>query len=305
MQPTPVAILVSDLHLSEKAPKNRAEKGKDWYKAMESSLTELTLLRIKFDNIPILCAGDIFDKWDSNAELINFAIARLPRGMYCVPGQHDLPNHNTQEIHRSAYWTLVGSETIENLSSGAIAYDGVFMQGFGWNEELSSPSPVNKEEGIRVAVVHKYCWNKGNNYPGARNSEHVKSHVKKLKGFDAAVFGDNHKHFSCTVRKTSVWNNGLFMPRKIDEKDVIPRVGVLYSDKSIKSVELETKAKWVDQPEPEDAAAVDNTEVKKFVRSLLKVQKDSIDFKEMLIRGLKLKGIVDEEVKQIILESLE
>ena len=114
-----IALLVGDIHLSAKAPLCRA-KEPDWFEAMARPLMELVDLQKQIgkesDGIPpILCAGDVFDRWNSPPELINFALEYLPPQMYSIPGQHDLPNHNYNEIDRSAYWTLVAANKITNV----------------------------------------------------------------------------------------------------------------------------------------------------------------------------------------------
>jgi hypothetical protein len=111
----PIAVLCSDIHLSLKQPPCRAD---DWLSVQKGYLVQLKSLACAAKElwlgnrnttgrpIPILCAGDIFDKWNSPPELIRFALEHLPDGMICVPGQHDLPNHSFEEIHRSAYGVL-------------------------------------------------------------------------------------------------------------------------------------------------------------------------------------------------------
>ena len=99
-----IAIFAADLHLSLKAPIWRSTE-QDWFEAMLRPLVELRTLAT-LHNCPIVYAGDIFDKWNSPPELINFAIEHLPKG-HAIPGQHDLPLHNYEDIRKSAYWTLV------------------------------------------------------------------------------------------------------------------------------------------------------------------------------------------------------
>lgn len=307
MQKTDViAILCSDLHLSHNAPKNRAEKGKEWYEAMGRSLFELRLLQNKYD-CPVLCAGDIFDKWDSPAELINFAIDFLPDKMYAVPGQHDLPLHDMGAIHKSAYWTLVAAGKINQLRNDDFNDDfpGLVILGFPWGTKLKNIENTNwsnLDDVIKVAVVHKYCWTENKAYPGAKNGEYFKAHADKLKGFDVAVFGDNHKSFLETYKGMFIWNNGLFLRRKIDERNANPQVGLLTKEGTVIRHSIMTEDKWIDQPQPEEE--FDTTDMKAFVKDLIKVQSDSIEFKEILLKACKSEK-VNKEVKEIILESLE
>src|SRR4051812_16800052 len=74
-------ITCSDLHLREDTPLARKEK--DWYGVMARYLGQLGAVAYKFRS-PIVYAGDIFHRWNSSAELINFAITHLPMG-YAIP----------------------------------------------------------------------------------------------------------------------------------------------------------------------------------------------------------------------------
>ena len=109
-----IAIEVADLHLSHRGPSNRTAKP-DWYEIMAYYLDQLTALQIKYDHCPIVVAGDFLDHWNQPPELINFLIDELPENIYGIPGQHDLPNHSYDHIHRSAYWTLVEAGKINDI----------------------------------------------------------------------------------------------------------------------------------------------------------------------------------------------
>ena len=122
-EPNAIAILCSDLHLSLTKPACRADK--DW---MEVQAHYLKQLEDTAGNLPIFCAGDIFDRWNAPPELINFALRNLPDDMLCVPGQHDLPNHRLDEKHRSGYGVLSNAGKIEDLSNKKHPYHGMGMR---------------------------------------------------------------------------------------------------------------------------------------------------------------------------------
>lgn len=189
-----VAILCSDIHLSIKPPVCRSIDV-DWFDTMAYYLTQLNNLAEEHA-APVICAGDIFDKWNAPAELINFALAYLPDEMYAVPGQHDLPAHNYDEMNRSAYGTLVEAGKIINLEPGKPQYDGdLALHGFPWGTPIT-PLREKDEDFIHLAVIHQYAHKgKSTSYPGAPADCHVKHLLKQLDGFDAAVFGDNHIHW--------------------------------------------------------------------------------------------------------------
>lgn len=144
--------------------------------------------------LPVICAGDIFDRYNAGPELINFALAYLPR-MYAIPGQHDLPHHSYEDIRKSAYWTLVEAGKILNLEPGKPVGVGVMqLWGFPWGTPVE-PCPETPHLGIDVAVVHQYVWMKEHGYPGAPEENRVKNFLGKIVGYDAVVVGDNHKGF--------------------------------------------------------------------------------------------------------------
>lgn len=189
--------------------------------------------------IPIFCAGDIFDRWNSPPELINFAIKHLPT-MYAVPGQHDLPLHNYQDIKKSAYWTLVEAGKVIDLKPykpisvwPTGAKQPISVVGFPWGAQLKpfvsverNGQPLTKAA-KKLAVVHSYCWIDGNSYPGAPENKTAKEQMRQLAGFDVAVFGDNHKGFLVGTGDATAFNCGGFMRRKFDELDYKPQVGFM------------------------------------------------------------------------------
>jgi hypothetical protein len=120
-----------------KAPVWRSAE-EDWLEAQRRPLKEVRELQNEHQCV-VICAGDIFDRnrkisdgWDAPAELINFALEELPDGMYAIPGQHDLPNHQYIDIGRSAYWTLVKIGKIKNIAPGHFTNIGPYLQLFGF-----------------------------------------------------------------------------------------------------------------------------------------------------------------------------
>src|ERR1700722_8447281 len=102
-----IAITISDVHLSPKAPSFRSTEP-DWYAYQDRVLDQVNYWSEKYE-VPVLAAGDICDYWLSPPEMIN-RVSKKIKGWYSIPGQHDLPNHQYHDIHRSAYQTLVDLE---------------------------------------------------------------------------------------------------------------------------------------------------------------------------------------------------
>lgn len=317
-KPNLIAVLCSDLHLTLQAPACRKET--DWLEVQAGYLKQLKQaathkVRIspqhewEKEQVPILCAGDIFDRWNAAPELINFALEHLPDGMICVPGQHDLPNHRMDLMHRSGYGVLKRAGKIKDIS-GSILVPGdseFAAYGFGWEEEIEPLDPNNEQRPgavkaiIHVAVIHKYMWAVGAKYPGAPEEARLRSFEKKLRGYDVAVVGDNHLHFSAAAGECQVFNCGGFIRRKSDELERRPCVGLLYSDGSIKTHYLNVSGDQFHNDSKKREEAPVN--MKEFIDSLEGLGEQGLDFREAVRQHLRSKDL-KPSVKKLIEEIM-
>lgn len=251
-----IAIACSDIHLSHSPPIARSEEP-DWYEAMARPLRELQQLQNKYA-VPILCAGDIFHKWNSPPELINFALRELPE-MWAIPGQHDLPYHRYEDIRKSAYWTLVSSEKIEHLGREEVMcldQIGLRLTGFPWDHEPENRKKYTDDGFIDIALIHKYIYsNKRTKFTDAPKEAHIKN--LKLRGYDIAVFGDNHIGFSSKVGDTKIFNCGSLMCRNIDQIDFAPRVGLIKSDCTIETCYMDCSQDVFIEPSEKSKETID------------------------------------------------
>lgn len=280
---TVIAIAVADIHLQHVAPICRAEEP-DWYAAMARPLEALRDLQEKH-NCPILCAGDVFDNWNSRPELVNFAIAHLPE-MWAVPGQHDLPAHNLDHVEKSAYWTLVMAGVIKPLAEWQI--DGGMVYGFPWGVEITPPK---ENGGINICVAHKYVWIKGHSFTGAPEDRRVNA-VKGLTNFDVCVFGDNHSGFLTRIgTRTNVFNCGTFMRRRSDEADYLPQVGLIYSDGSVVPHLLDISRDILDSTKVEPSVDQARLDAQEFLAQLNGLSETSLDFRAAIMQQISAGGV--------------
>lgn len=298
--PPVVAVLCGDIHLSAKPPVFRSNES-DWYATQAGYLEQLRNLAQEF-SAPIVCSGDVFDRWNSSAELINFALKHFP-DCYAVPGQHDLPYHAYKDLHRSAFWTLVEAKKITLLRPGVPACTGcVRLHGFPWGSEVR-PLADPHDLYVEVAVIHAYIWSKGTGYPSAPKDKRIKSWKPLLQGYDVALFGDNHTPIDYATEQLTIFNPGSFMRRKKDERNHNPSVGLLLSTGGVKRRVLDVcDDVFVGGAlrEAEDRQATID-----FIHDLSSLASDpSLNFAEAVSRYLT-DNPVTEGAKKIILEALE
>lgn len=294
-----LAVFCSDIHIST-CPSARVAS--DWFSSMTRSLKELR--EVAEDNkAPIIVAGDIFDRWYAQPQLINFAIEHFPK-CWAISGNHDLPNHNISRIKESAYWTLVEAGVVKDMSK-VTCFSGVTIHPFPWGKEL-----VPCDEGyidhlsFQVAVVHKYIWEEGYGHVGADESKKVSSYKESLKGYDAAIFGDNHKGFIIKTSKQSILNCGTFFRRRSDEMSYKPQIGLLLEDGSISQHYLDVSKDMFIEQDKKTSKMFEESEngSSKFIGGLRDLGSGDLDFREAARRACENSV---EEVRNMVLESIQ
>lgn len=292
------AVLISDLHLSHKPPAIRTDDR--WYRDMARYLKQLKRLA-DHHQVPIIAAGDIFHHWNEPAELISFAIKHCPK-VFAVAGQHDLPYHNLSDIKKSAYWTLVEAGVITNLEYGKpYHFEDLSLYGFPFGTEIipcSEPHSLT----IEVAVIHSFIWTQRTGYPGAPKEQRLRSYLDKLKGYDVALFGDNHQTIKFTTKAgLTVFNPGTFIRRRRDEISHRPCVGLLLSDRSVKIHHLDTSK---DRFSEEKEAVQSTIDTSGLLDELKDLESKPLDFKEACLRACDNRQ-VKPGVRKCVVEALE
>ncbi len=301
-----IALLVSDIHLSERPPIVRAEEP-DWYAAMARSLTELRNLAEEY-GVPIINGGDVVDRWKSSPSLINFAINHLPE-MYSVAGQHDLPNHRFEDIEKSAYWTLLECGNINQLAACG-TYDlstSLNVLGHSWGMEIVPPLAEDKDKGkIDLLVAHKYVWYGEAKYPGVSPDQSVVSCKDMFRGYDVALLGDNHKSWKAEIGIGGclVYNPGSFFRRRSDEQDHRPQVGLLKDDKSIEIHYLDVSQDIFEVSSPARLQDKVGIQMDEFLEGLKGLGEEGLDFVEAVKAFLDREG-VGTSIRQIIMKAME
>lgn len=234
---TPIAIAVADIHLSHIAPAARANEP-DWYEAQRRQLRYLKNLQKEL-NVPTFIAGDLFHKYNPPAELINFALTELPDNIYAVPGQHDLSYHNLQDIHKSAYYTLIQAGKIKTAPFTNPIISGttiVHLYGFPFGQPLlpHPNQPTTERKTYHIALIHDYCHHGKSTFLNAPEDKTADRHIQTADNYDFLIFGDNHMPFEYKSNNTTVINCGGFYRRTIAEIDHKPSVVILYSDGTYK-----------------------------------------------------------------------
>jgi len=283
---------------------------------------EISELCGRLGNVPLVIAGDIFDDgWREakcSPELINFAyelFCTFPK-VFVIAGQHDLPNHRFDQLEKSAIHTLVCTGKVQMLFFDIPFHDpeGRYtLSGVSWNEEdgaIPDPIKMRTKDGrkvLNVIALHANVWHhERTRHKDSKEDEFTDAWRDRLKGYDVAVFGDNHKGF-LTEGKPIIYNTGGPLNRNSDEKGTKRHVGILYSDGTVEKHFLNQKEKWKSAEELVAAAvqsSLSRLDSDEFLSDLADSGAEFFDFCSEMLRHLKRKN-VREEVRQYVAKILD
>lgn len=311
MRKTVVAVCCSDIHLSLRPPVARS-KEKSWLGSMAYGLLQINELCRKH-KVPLIIAGDIFDRWNMPAELINWALDKFPQPTYAIPGNHDLPMHQEDLIHRSAYSTLVQAGSIQQLSyknpleiwTNTQDEDlNLYIYAVPFDGEIPEH---NSEKGLHICVIHQYLWVPGCEYNGATQDSRLSKWARKFAEFDVVIVGDNHVAFDRTLRRgTHVINCGAVFRRKSNEALYKPRVGLIYSNGDVAEHRLDCSQDklWLERGLAGDDYKHQEEDMEDVMVALSGMEKTSANFRDAIMEAIKIRKAT-KQVKQLLLEAME
>ena len=202
-------VLLGDLHIGDLHPPCRTD---NYLETLRGKLYQIRKLQMSMDNPVVLQAGDVFDNWKQSPYVLTKAIEYLPDAMWCIPGQHDLPQHNMKQIERSAFQTVMASEKCYFLDGLRIG--DIRMEGFPWGSELKEPRECTN---FNIAVMHISTWMKP--YMPDQKPGHAKGLLDRAThmGWDLLVTGDNHETFVVENEDGVLINPGSLMRMRANQ----------------------------------------------------------------------------------------
>lgn len=281
---TPVALTTSDWHIRSTVPASRAEL--DWFEVMEKRMAQVKELQADLGMVPILVAGDLFDKHNPPSTLVTWAMRNLPPDMYCICGQHDELGWDYDSRMRGAYGALVEAGTITDIPAGEpfnirvpVGLEDIYLWlwGMPW-ERYELPKKVNKDPAtVRIILAHKYVYStKDTAYVGVEESDAVTAITGWAKHADVIAIGDNHQSW----RAGKFINHGSLFSTTSAQKDHEHLFGIVYSDGSLETIKLPEEKKWKDVYVPPEVASKADL----LLAELSAAELDAVAFDELLDR---------------------
>lgn len=308
----PSLAIISDLHLSERAPICR--KTEDWFGDMGHYLGTVAAY-CREHECPLAIAGDVFHRFNPSPKLVNFAVEILDGvQVLMIPGQHDLPNHQIERVGESGFYSLNLHSNFVDLSSkkwqgcGFQVGRGFEVFGAGWGQSLPRPTEAVAASRKPVGIVHRYMWDKEAKFHGAPDELHVSnSHFEEeFERYHLIVVGDNHQRWErwSKAPAQTILNPGSFMRRDIGQAppNHSPAFFVLNEDGSVCQHDLEDIDEIKNPTDSEINATID---LASFLDLIKEGARDSESFIRTAREHLMSDEGIDKEVKDEVEDILQ
>jgi len=207
-------IITADWHLREDTPICRKD---DFMMAQWGKIRFIKELQRKC-NCPVLIAGDLFHHWKPSPLLLALTISYLPNDVYLIPGNHDLPQHNSELFYKSGLAVLEASEKVNIVS-----------------KEMKGELELN---GLKILLLHQLTYKYEKPFPEFKGKSAYEL-LEEYSNYDLIVTGDNHKPFVVKQDGRMLINPGSVTRQRTVEKH-IPRV-YYYKDGKLKKILLTEK----------------------------------------------------------------
>jgi DNA repair exonuclease SbcCD nuclease subunit len=282
----PDLILTADWHLREDIPVCRTD---DYETAQWRKVDFVSSLQKKYDCV-VLHAGDLYDHWKPSPELLTKTLLHLPNRFYTIYGQHDLPQHNLELVHKC------GINVLE--AAGRLTV----LPGLHWGQKNPDSGSLTIK-GRKILVWHIMNYQGRLPYPECPAPISA-ALLRNNPKFDLILTGDNHKTFTEEFEGHRLVNPGAIMRMEADEFIHHPCVFLWYAeDNSIEQIFLPFEPDVISR-EHIEAKEQRDARIEAFVSSLDSDFQAAVSFKHNLIIFENLNKI-RKSIMDIVYQSIE
>jgi predicted phosphodiesterase len=223
--------------------------------------------------------------------MLSQLIINLPKEFMSSLGNHDLPQHSLELVHKCAFNTLTLAGKIKPIH-------------YHWGERAwpdhlpEKPSLTIK--GRKILVWHTMVWLGEKPWPGCEDPSGDVL-LKALKGFDLVVTGHNHRPFVVEHKGRLLVNPGSLSRQKANETH-IPRVYLWWADENrVKAIYVPIKDDVMTREHIDKEVNRDNR-LEAFVTSLETDWDTGLSYEENLKR-FERENLVRRPVMEIVIRA--
>lgn len=297
-------IITADWHLRSQRPRCRLDD--DWLETQRNALEQIINYANEYE-ADVIVIGDIFH---STAETTNeiiglvqevaLCLERSGKSLYILAGNHDLPQHNLDNIHRSAFNILLNSKNIYHLDQLKInrqANNEVSASNFGADDNLDA----------EIIFKHVLCFPECATLPP---SDKIVKPSELFAQFENAKYiftGDYHRQFVHAKGKTKkLLNPGCLLRQAADMIDYTPSVFLIDfagGELTYETLPIQDDVKLITD-EYLEKEEMRNNRIEAFIERIKENEHVTFDFLEN-VHSLMKNNKIEPEIKAAILELME
>jgi len=305
-------IITADWHLRSQRPRCRLDE--DWIETQRTALTWIATYAGQYE-ADVIVIGDIFHSTNETTNEVIGLVQELALileendlKLFVLAGNHDLPQHNLDNIHRSAFQILLNSKNIYHVNQLPVFENELANTNF-----FNSISAVNfgadDEKFAKVIFKHILCFPENAKLPP---SDKIVKPSELFETFNNAKYiftGDYHKQFIYESKKKKIQmllNPGCLIRQAADTIDYEPSVFLVdfgHEDLNIQSCPIPDDEKMVTDEYIENEV-MRNSRIEAFIERIKENEQVTFDFIDNVHNMMK-NNKIENNVKDIILELME
>jgi len=274
-------IIASDFHLMEKERNPPCRLDSHW-DAQWDKVKQINDL-MEEHNCDCIMAGDLFEHWKTSPQLLNRCMSDLHgepdenhHEIHSVIGNHDMPQHNIENMDKSGWEILRKAYKIVYLDDGC-----------DWGGDPKEAKPMFWQGGkFSIVVAHMMVWQGKTPWPGCTDPE-ADEVFDIFPEADLIITGHNHKTFTARRGKRLLINPGSLTRHKADQIDHKPCVFLWNAETNDFKIHYLKIKKDVISREHLDVKLEKDNRLNAFIEKLNKGWDVSLSFQENMEKAIK------------------
>jgi len=297
-------IITADWHLRSQKPRCRLDE--DWIETQRTALNSIVMYAAE-NKADVFCIGDIFHSTNETTNEViglvqEFALmlSDSDLSLYILAGNHDLPQHNIDNMNRSAFNILLNSKNIY--------YIGHLTPKAFNNYKVSAANFGESDSGdADIIFKHILCFPENMKIPIFNNKIVRPSELFQMYANAKYIFtGDYHRQFVYKNKNKMLFNPGCLLRQAADMIDYEPSVFLIDFDEpdfGYRICPIPDKEKMVTDVYLENEKER-NFRIEAFIERIKDNKEASFDFIEN-VHAMMKKNDISKDVKNTIYELME
>jgi DNA repair exonuclease SbcCD nuclease subunit len=298
-------IITSDWHLRSQRPRCRLDD--DWLETQRTALNSIATYAKQY-KADVIVIGDIFHSTNETTNEVIGLVQELAlllnetdMRLYILAGNHDLPQHNLDNIHRSAFQILLNSKNVFHL-------DRLKLNDGKYSMKVSAANfGADDIPDAEIVFKHVLCFPENVKIPPSDKIVKPSELFLQFKNAKYIFTGDYHRQFvHIKGKKKILFNPGCLLRQAADMADYEPSVFLIdfeNVDLSYKICPIPDNEKLVTD-EYLETEKERNGRIEAFIERIRENEQITFDFIEN-VHNLMRNNKLDAELKNAILELME